>query len=100
MISKYDNLLVGMLVAIAVALIGYALCVQGVESANQLFDISMQWRQRSLALIGICLNVIPMNYFRKKYWNKALRGLVIGTFLLAVAWFIYFGNDLLNGAAT
>lgn len=97
MVSKYDNLLIGLLVAFVVATIGYALAVQGVSSANQLFDQTMSFRPRSLALIGICLNILPMNYFRKRYWNKSLRGLTIGTFLLAVVWFIYFGKELLNG---
>ena len=99
MISKFDNILLGIAVAFIVATIGFGLVAQGVDTANALFDVTLRFRERSLALIGICLNIIPMNYFRKKYWNKSLRGLVIGTFLLAVIWFIRYGQTLLDGSA-
>ncbi|NJC28125.1 hypothetical protein [Neolewinella antarctica] len=99
MISRYDHLLVGLLAAFVVATLGFAVSTQAVEFANQLFDLTMDFRQRSLALIGICLNVLPLNYFQARYWNKSLRGLVIGTFLLAMAWFFNYGQDLLDGSA-
>ena len=98
MISKYDHLLVGLLVALAVATIGFAIASWGVDIANKALDLSMNFRQRSLALIGICLNVIPLNYFRNHYWIKSLRGVVIGTFLLAVVWFFKYGQALLETA--
>lgn len=94
--SKYDNILVGMAAAAAVASIGYGICTFGVELVSSALETKMNFRTRSLALIGICLNVIPMNYFRKRYFNKSLRGVVIGTFLLAATWFAYFGQELLN----
>ena len=100
MVSKYDNILIGLLVALAVGAIGFALTDQAVSFANRIMEVNMEFRTRSMALIGICLNVIPMNYFRKRYWNKSLRGLVIGTFILAVVWFVYFGQDLLKGAGS
>jgi hypothetical protein len=50
-----------------------------------------------LALMAICINVLPMNYFRRSYRSRSLRGLVTGTMVLALAWFFYFGRDLLNG---
>ena len=97
MVSKYDTILLGLAVAFLVATVGFALAMQGVDAANALFDVEMRFRERSLALIGICLNIIPMNYFRKRYYNKALRGLVVGTFVLAIVWFFRYGQDLLNG---
>ncbi len=97
MIPRYDHFLVGLGVALAVAFVSYALLLSAVDFANASFGFTMQFRPRSLALIALCINVVPMNWFKKRYYNKSMRGVVVSTFLLAVAWFVYFGNDLLNG---
>ena len=95
--SRYDHLLIGLATAWLVAGVAYALLLYTEDYLSTAYDQVFNFRTRSLALIAICLNVVPMNYFRKRYRNRSLRGLVIGTFLLAVVWFIYFGQDLLNG---
>ena len=97
MVSRYDHILIGLATAWLVAGVAYALLLTTEEYLNASYSQIIDFKTRSLALIAICLNIIPMNYFRKRYRNRSLRGLVIGTFLLAVLWFVYFGQALLNG---
>lgn len=97
MISKYDNLLVGLAVSLVVTFVAYALLLQAQDFISAQAGRTISFQDRSVALLSICLNVLPMNYFRRRYHYKSLRGLVIGTMLLAGAWFFYFGRDLLNG---
>lgn len=96
MVSKYDHLLTGLLTAFIVSTLGF-LALQQVagwisESATQ----PIYFQERTLALMALCLNLIPMNIFRKTYRNKSLRGLVIGTMVLAAIWFFKFGRELLQ----
>lgn len=96
MLSKYDKILVGLAVSLAVAFIAYALLLQAQDLIADQMGRPFEFQDRSIALLAICLNVLPMNYFRRRYHNKSLRGLVIGTMLLAGAWFFYFGRDLIG----
>lgn len=98
MVSKYDHLLVGLLTSVVITFIAYALLIQGVEWASDLAQRNIVFQPRTVALMAICLNVLPMNYFRRRYHHKSLRGLVIGTMAMAALWFVYYGRDLLNGA--
>jgi len=95
-ISKYDNILVGLLVSLAIPFIAYGLLLQAGDWMSNAAERSITFQPRSIALVAICLNVLPMNYFRRAYHNKSLRGLIIGTMGLAMVWFFYFGRALLN----
>jgi len=96
MVSKYDNQLTGIITAFIVAALAYALIGQLGTWISASAGRDLVFTQRTTALIAVCLNVIPMNYFRRVYHNKSLRGLVMGTMLLAVGWFFWFGRDLLQ----
>lgn len=96
MISKYDHLLLGLAVSVIVAFVAYALLLQAQDLIATQMGRPFTFQERSVALLAICLNVLPMNYFRRRYHHKSLRGLVIGTMLLAGAWFFYFGRELLG----
>lgn len=100
MISKYDHLAVGLMTALVVAFVGYALLLQTQDWINEAgwFDATLDFRPRSLAILAISLNLLPMNFFRARYHHKSLRGLVIGTVLLGGLWFVYYGRELLNNA--
>jgi len=57
-------------------------------------DISFELR--TVALVAICLNVMPLNFFRKTYRNQSLRGVATGTMILAMAWFFTSGETFLD----
>lgn len=96
MVPKNDNLLIGLAVSLVVPIIIYFLLLQLQGMIAEGAGRSISFEPRTLALIAICLNVIPLNYFRKVYRHRSLRGLATGTMVLAMAWFFYFGRDLLN----
>lgn len=51
-------------------------------------------RMRTLALIGICCNLIPFNIARNKKWDNTMRGIVFPT-LLYVGFWLYQYSHLL-----
>lgn len=56
---------------------------------------SPNFRERTLAVIAIALNLIPLNIFRRRRWDLSMRGVVIATAVLAFAWLFFFGRYLL-----
>lgn len=97
MLSKYDKIVTGLLVSFVVAFIAYALLLQAQDWIGSQAGRPLAFQERTIALIALCFNLLPMNYFRRRYQNKSLRGLVLGTMILAGAWFVYYGRSLLNG---
>lgn len=53
--------------------------------------LSVNFRERTLAIVAIALNLIPMNLYRKRRWDLSMRGVVIATALLAFIWVIRYG---------
>ncbi len=96
MVPRNDHILIGLVVSLIVPAIAYFLLLQAEGSLAQSSGKPIVFEQRTLALVAICLNVLPLNYFRKVYRNRSLRGLATGTMVLALAWFFYFGRDLLG----
>lgn len=48
------------------------------------------FRERTSIVIAIALNMIPMNIFRRRRWDLAMRGVMIATILLAFAWIFHY----------
>ena len=44
---------------------------------------SDNFRERTLAIVAIALNILPMNLYKKRRWDLSMRGVVIATALLA-----------------
>ncbi len=51
-------------------------------------------RMRTIILIGICTNVFWLRKYNQRLTDQTLRGVVIGTMLWAVGWFIMYYSDL------
>ena len=49
-------------------------------------------RMRTLALLGICCNLIPLNILRKRKWDDTMRGIVFPTLLYVGFWIWQFGR--------
>ena len=96
MVPKNDKLITGLAVSLVVPVIAYFLLLQLQGMIATGAGRNIQFEPRTLALVAICLNVMPLNYFRKTYRNRSLRGLASGTMLLALAWFFYYGRELLG----
>jgi len=55
---------------------------------------SENFRERTLAIVAISLNLFILSRFRKMRWDRAMRGVVISTALLAVVWLLMYGIKL------
>lgn len=51
-------------------------------------------RMRTLALIGICCNLIPFNISRKYKWDDTMRGIVFPTLLYVGFWLYQYSGIL------
>lgn len=51
-------------------------------------------RFRTICLISICLNILPMQVFQRRRESNSIRGLAIATVLLAGTWVFYFYDSL------
>jgi hypothetical protein len=60
---------------------------QGVVSGE---GLAVNFRIRTLALAAIAVNLWLIRLFLKRRWEEAMRGVVIATGLLALAWVFYF----------
>ncbi|MFN7115541.1 MAG: hypothetical protein ACK4TA_02000 [Saprospiraceae bacterium] len=90
----------GLAVGLVLPFVGYAILLMiydGLDSAGLLSGrgFSENFRQRTLGIVAICLNLIALNFFQKRRFSNSMRGLVIATFIYAAVWFIYFGTKLL-----
>ncbi|HMX41745.1 MAG TPA: hypothetical protein PK971_16370 [Saprospiraceae bacterium] len=56
--------------------------------------LSSNFRERTLAIVAIALNIIPMNLYRKRRWDLSMRGIVIATSLLALVWVLRYAVAL------
>ena len=97
MVPRNDHLWIGLAVSLVVSGLAFFLLLQlgGLFSSTE--GRAITFRPRTLALIAICINILPMNVFRRTYRTRALKGLVIGVMVLSAVWFFYFGQELLNG---
>jgi hypothetical protein len=53
-------------------------------------------RMRTLALLGICSNLIPLTICKRYKWDDTMRGIVFPTLLYVAFWLYQFGGMLLN----
>lgn len=93
---KLDHVVFGILIAVIVAALG-SIMIGGIEqmlAESGTIDSSTSSisgrRSRTTYLLAICLNIIAINYFKKMYWMEAQRGVVVGTFGLAMFWLYTF----------
>lgn len=95
-----DSILFGIAIGLVVPFVGYALLLTLFDQLEAVGWInpngfSPTFRQRTLSIVAICLNTIPMNIFKKRWWNDSMRGVVFPTGLYVIAWIVYFGQHIL-----
>jgi len=53
-------------------------------------------RMRTLALLGICSNLIPLSIFKKYKWDNTMRGIVFPTLIYVAFWLYQYGGMLFS----
>lgn len=94
-----DEIWVGLLYGLLLPIAGFLLLynifslleIKGLASGA---GFSENFRERTLAILSIALNLLAINRFRRLRWERAMRGVVVATALLAVVWLIRYGLNL------
>jgi len=94
-----DSLIAGLLLGVFIPVVGYALVL---EIYDQLDDadvingfVGSDFRRRTSALVGLCINLIPFAIFNRKRFFNSMRGIMFPTIIYAGIWFFYFGSKIL-----
>lgn len=99
MILNKNNLWIGLGIGLVLPFIGYALLLTLYEQLEATgfgtsIGFSPHFRQRTLAVIAICLNIIPLNRFQRRRMTESMRGVVMATTLYVFLWVIYFSSSI------
>ena len=97
---KYDHLLTGVLAALLLPLFWYFVLMGLYDSLEAMgwmepSAITTDFRQRTSALVGVCLNILPLQIFKTQYMDKAMRGVVFPTVFYVGVWLYFFGSAVL-----
>ena len=95
-----DEIWVGLLYGLLLPAAGFFLLYNlfsllEIKGAASGAGFSENFRERTLAIVAIALNLIPLNRFRKLRWEQSMRGVVIATAVLALLWLVFFGRKLI-----
>jgi len=99
MFLKKDSIKIGIIVGLVLPFLGLWLW-KGIFELLTVANImdpsgfSESWRERTFALLGICMNLIPFHYHQKKHNDETMRGMVFPTFLYVVIWVIFFRDSI------
>lgn len=94
-----NTVLAGILFGVVLPIIGFSLLFNlftllegaGVASTE---GFAPNFRERTLAIIALALNLIPLQIYRRRRWEDAMRGVVIATGVLAFIWLFFYGLKL------
>ena len=94
-----NEIWVGLLVGLLLPAMGYVLLYEVfnlLESrgAASGAGFSANFRERTVGIVAIALNVILLNVYQKRRWELSMRGVVIATAVLAVTWVVVYGLKL------
>ncbi len=92
----------GLVAGIVVPFVGYAILLMlydyldgwGVISDQ---GLSPNFRERTLALVAICLLIFPANYFKKNYMTNAIRGITFPMLIYVGLWIYFYLPGLFSG---
>lgn len=94
---KYDRFITGFIVGILVPIAAYGILLTIYDLMVEMaLTGSEGFRERSLALFALCFNLLPFHYFRRRYMDNAMRGMIIPTMIYVGLWIYFFGRHLLD----
>lgn len=100
MLSR-DSILVGVILGIIFPVVGYAILFYLKEALTSIGVIPQLYSElpstmRTMAVLAICFNLILIQIFNNRRYEKAIRGLVFPTMIFVIIWFILYGRQLLG----
>lgn len=94
-----DSLILGILLGFAIPFVGYAVILMIFEQIGasewlnrEARDIT--FRARTIAVLAICLNIIPFRYYQKQRYEASMRGVILATMIYVGLWMFKFSGHL------
>ncbi len=57
--------------------------------------LSTNFRDRTLGLVALCVNLYLLQQFRKHHATQAMRGVVLATMVYVILWMVVYGIKLI-----
>ena len=93
----WNKMWVGLLLGLAVPFVGYAVWLTFFETLAGIgAGTATTFRPRTMVVLGIFLNIIPLQISQKRKWHDLIRGLGVSTVICAFGWLIYYRAELFN----
>lgn len=94
-----DSLLLGIFLGLAIPFVGYAIILTLFEqlAATEWLSVdtrTITFRARTIAVLAICLNIIPFKIYQKKWHHTTMRGVMIATLVYVGVWLFQFSGDI------
>ena len=94
-----NSILVGIIAGLVIPFVGYAVLLMIFEQLESIGIMSQKgmapnFRNRTALLIAICLNLLPMQFYRKKIFFQSMRGIVFATIAAVGLWMYLFAGSL------
>lgn len=94
-----NELWVGLLMGLLLPVLTYTILLQvfsllEIKGAASSAGFSENFRERTLAIVALATNLFLLNTYRRRRWDKTMRGVVVATTLLALWWLYVYGFNL------
>lgn len=94
------HLWMGLVAGLVVPFVGYAILLLILEQleGSSLSDagLNFNFRTRTLSLLALAMNLLPLRYFLRRESYNGVRGIVLATILYSVVWVYLFGRQLME----
>ena len=97
-LPKQNTIKTGVIIGILLPLTVLGILLGGFYLIDQsgildnVMSMSPYFRERTLTLVAIASNAIPMNLYNKLRYTQTIRGIVFPTFLFIGIWLFYFSK--------
>lgn len=101
MFWEKNKIWVGLVVGLLVPFVGLAVLELILEQLDQwVFQqarnkLSESFKERTLYLMAITLNIIPFRLYNRRKKILSMRGMVITTTIYAIVWMLLFAKEIL-----
>ncbi len=101
-LTSYNKVWVGILFGLCVPFASYGILLMVYDKMDSFgifnpIGLGGNFRERTIALLAIICNIIPLQIFNKKNLFDAMRGIVFPTILYVFLWMYFYGMELING---
>ena len=98
--EKYDQVWIGVIAGLAAPIFWYFIWLSLYDAIETMGwiepgGISEDFRQRTSALVAICLNILPLQIFKNRYLDRSMRGIVFPTVFYVGVWLYFFASSVL-----